>query len=914
MRRRTFLGALGTTAGVASLTDGLVETASAASQLSTLEFASTSSLLDANRDLLTDSSVVAVWAEDSAGNADSDGSGGVGYPDGRAIPLAASEGGVVGFGSMLVTDDANVQVGNEEFYLNVWDAETGGDATVLWDESHGQYYTLSRFSKFETYAEDNGYTVSATTNLSADLGGADAVVVSSPSTAFTQSELNDLQNFVANGGSLFLHDQSDYNGYDETANLNDIPATLGLSFRFNDDQVLDPFSNGGADYRPQTTEFDTSFPYFSDRAGLGIDPDATYTVPVDSVSDGDTVSVTIDGTQESIRVLGIDTPEKSANQSAERVQEWEGIESLDYLVTWGANATEFARAELSGETIDVTFDANEPVRDPFGRLLAYIHYDQNGNGSRDTLYNLEAVRKGYARLYDSSFAKHESFFDAEAVARGDGLNVWGQSDPGNSSEIRNRSVDDLFFPKAASVRTAGGAIDPGRVPVTAESTATQDLDGGVSYSEIPLVGVDSANSVAVVGAPLVDESYESSEGFAVDTSTYENYVFLTNLLNSLSGNVGDVLLDGGHGQFGATFGLSAEDTAYYMRFLKGVGIGLEGVNSITEANLSGARALVVTTPASAFTQSEIDAVGTYLSNGGAVVLVGTSLVSDAARGHLNDLAAGLGTDLRLNADRVRDGTNNMNGDSGIPTTTNFDTSFDLFSAVGSSGGGGDGSADVSIGTINYDAAGDDRTNLDDEYVVFENTGGAAADVTDWTVSDEAGKTYTFPTFTLDAGSSVTLHTGSGTDTSTDLYWGRGSPVWNNDGDTVTLRDDTGTVVAQQSYPTSSGSANLTVAQVNADAAGNDTNNLNDEYVVFENTGTAALDTTGYEVQDEAGKTYTFGSFTLDAGEQVTLHSGTGTDTSTDLYWGYTNTAVWNNSGDTVFVYDDAGSLVLEYPY
>ena len=193
MRRRTFLGALGTTAGAASLTDGLVETASAASQLSTLEFASTSSLLDANRDLLTDSSVVAVWAEDSASNTDSDGSGGVSYPDGTPIPLAASEGGVVGFGSMLVTDDANVQVGNEEFYLNVWDAETGGDATVLWDESHSQYYTLSRFSEFETYAEDNGYTVTATTDLAADLGGADAVVVTSPSTAFTQSELDDLQ-------------------------------------------------------------------------------------------------------------------------------------------------------------------------------------------------------------------------------------------------------------------------------------------------------------------------------------------------------------------------------------------------------------------------------------------------------------------------------------------------------------------------------------------------------------------------------------------------------------------------------------------------------------------------------------------------------------------------------------------------
>ena len=30
--------------------------------------------------------------------------------------------------------------------------------------------------------------------------------------------------------------------------------------------------------------------------------------------------------------------------------------------------------------------------------------------------------------------------------------------------------------------------------------------------------------------------------------------------------------------------------------------------------------------------------------------------------------------------------------------------------------------------------------------------------------------------------------------------------------------------------------------------------------------------------------------------------------------GKTGSAVWNNGGDTVYVYDDSGSLVLEEPY
>jgi len=54
-------------------------------------------------------------------------------------------------------------------------------------------------------------------------------------------------------------------------------------------------------------------------------------------------------------------------------------------------------------------------------------------------------------------------------------------------------------------------------------------------------------------------------------------------------------------------------------------------------------------------------------------------------------------------------------------------------------------------------------------------------------------------------------------------------------------------------------------------------------------------------------------FTLDPGAHVTLHNGNGTDSATDLYWG-SGSPIWNNAGDTVFVYDDEGTLVLEGEY
>jgi len=112
----------------------------------------------------------------------------------------------------------------------------------------------------------------------------------------------------------------------------------------------------------------------------------------------------------------------------------------------------------------------------------------------------------------------------------------------------------------------------------------------------------------------------------------------------------------------------------------------------------------------------------------------------------------------------------------------------------------DGQAQLAIAEIDADASGDDNDNLNDENVVFENTGDTALDLSGWTVSDEAGATYTVPEgTTLAPGAQVTLHTGSGDDTTTDLYWGSGRAVWNNGGDTVTVRDDTGAVRLEERY-------------------------------------------------------------------------------------------------------------------
>jgi phosphatidylserine/phosphatidylglycerophosphate/cardiolipin synthase-like enzyme len=86
-----------------------------------------------------------------------------------------------------------------------------------------------------------------------------------------------------------------------------------------------------------------------------------------------------------------------------------------------------------------------------------------------------------------------------------------------------------------------------------------------------------------------------------------------------------------------------------------------------------------------------------------------------------------------------------------------------------------------------------------EYVQIQNTGGATLNMTNWTLSDVAGHTYTFPAFTLAAGASVKIWTNGGTNDSANLYWGRAQAVWNNTGDTAFLRNAQGELVDQYSY-------------------------------------------------------------------------------------------------------------------
>lgn len=91
-------------------------------------------------------------------------------------------------------------------------------------------------------------------------------------------------------------------------------------------------------------------------------------------------------------------------------------------------------------------------------------------------------------------------------------------------------------------------------------------------------------------------------------------------------------------------------------------------------------------------------------------------------------------------------------------------------------------------------------DVEDEYLTFRNTGDEALDLSEWVVENEAGQRFVFSdVFTLDAGETVTVHSGPGDDTETDVYWGATSQVWDDDGDTIVVRTADGREVVREPY-------------------------------------------------------------------------------------------------------------------
>lgn len=106
---------------------------------------------------------------------------------------------------------------------------------------------------------------------------------------------------------------------------------------------------------------------------------------------------------------------------------------------------------------------------------------------------------------------------------------------------------------------------------------------------------------------------------------------------------------------------------------------------------------------------------------------------------------------------------------------------------------------IVLAFVHANAKGDDRQNLNDEFIVVENQSPAPVVLNGWVVSDAANQRYLFSNFTLAPQATVTLRTGLGVPAERELFWGSRKPIWNNQGDTIFIRDSLGQLVLSHAY-------------------------------------------------------------------------------------------------------------------
>ena len=128
---------------------------------------------------------------------------------------------------------------------------------------------------------------------------------------------------------------------------------------------------------------------------------------VERVVDGDTIIVTINGSRERVRLLGVDTPESVAET---RPDQCYGAESAAYLTSMLPEGTE------------VTLIRDVEARDQYDRLLAYVV-----RTSDQLFVNLDLLERGFAGvlIYEPNSHYRNLFETAEDAAFQAGIGLWG---------------------------------------------------------------------------------------------------------------------------------------------------------------------------------------------------------------------------------------------------------------------------------------------------------------------------------------------------------------------------------------------------------------------------------------------------------------------------------------------------------
>jgi micrococcal nuclease len=125
------------------------------------------------------------------------------------------------------------------------------------------------------------------------------------------------------------------------------------------------------------------------------------------VIDGDTIRVLINNKEDTVRLIGIDSPEV--------------VDDEKPVQCFGKEASSKAKEILSSKTIVLESDPTQGNRDEYGRILRYVFLEDG------TSFDKLMLSEGYAHEYTfkgNPYKYQSEFIQAEREAKGENKGLW----------------------------------------------------------------------------------------------------------------------------------------------------------------------------------------------------------------------------------------------------------------------------------------------------------------------------------------------------------------------------------------------------------------------------------------------------------------------------------------------------------
>ena len=215
--------------------------------------------------------------------------------------------------------------------------------------------------------------------------------------------------------------------------------------------------------------------------------------PVTWISDGDTIKVQRGARRETVRLLGINTPET--------------VDPRRPVQCFGREASARMKALVEGRSVWLATDPAESRYDRNGRLLAYVWLPDG------TFVNLELLRGGFANeaSYGTAYAYQDRFRRAALQAERAGRGLWSEAtcagDFGAPAEDFSSWLERQA--PASGVAPPEGA---GRASGFGAGTDAEAL--GSTGTASPETGPDPAKALAEPGLRIAEVVYDGDAGAA----------------------------------------------------------------------------------------------------------------------------------------------------------------------------------------------------------------------------------------------------------------------------------------------------------------------------------------------------------------------------------------------------------------